>query len=356
MADEEAPRSPEAHTRVRPRTSSIRGFILENVSAHPGDIARVTASEFGVTRTAINRHVRKLVADGILEAEGATRARQYRLRKLESHVARIAVSPDLQEDRVWTTEVSGHLERAPQNVREICQYGFTEMLNNVIDHSGSEDAVISVEVTARDVDLTVRDFGIGIFRKIYTELALDDEEHAILELAKGKLTTDPDRHSGEGIFFTSRMFDSFSILSGRLYFGSERGDDWLLPDRKPTIGTIVFMRVALDSKETVKSVFDRFTTDFESYGFSRTHIPVRLVRHEGERLVSRSQAKRLLVRVDQFQEVILDFEEIEEVGQAFSDEIFRVFARQHPEVHLSAINVSGNVQRMIDRALSARKA
>ena len=55
---------------------------------------------------------------------------------------------------------------------------------------------------------------MGIFKKIQKALDLLDERHAILELAKGKLTTDPKHHTGEGIFFTSRMFDEFTILSG----------------------------------------------------------------------------------------------------------------------------------------------
>ena len=34
----------------------------------------------------------------------------------------------------------------------------------------------------------------------------------VWELPKsGKLTTDPDNHTGEGIFFTSRVFDEFEI-------------------------------------------------------------------------------------------------------------------------------------------------
>ena len=64
----------------------------------------------------------------------------------------------------------------------------------------------------------LHDNGVGIFKKIQTELRLLDERHAILELAKGKLTTDPKRHTGEGIFFSSRMFDQFDILSGGIFF------------------------------------------------------------------------------------------------------------------------------------------
>jgi hypothetical protein len=57
----------------------------------------------------------------------------------------------------------------------------------------------------------VRNDGICIFNKTAEDFNLDDERHAILELSKGKLTSDPSRHNGEGIFFTSRMFDDFAF-------------------------------------------------------------------------------------------------------------------------------------------------
>lgn len=46
-------------------------------------------------------------------------------------------------------------------------------------------------------------------------------------------------------------------------------------------------------------------------------------------LDSRSQAKRLLARVDKFKKVIFDFDDVEPIGQAFADEVFCVFAKQH---------------------------
>lgn len=70
-------------------------------------------------------------------------------------------------------------------------------------------------------------------------------------------------------------------------------------------------------------------------------------------LVSRSQAKRLLARVDRFKTVLLDFSGIESVGQAFADEIFRVFRKQHPEVAILPCNANEAVERMINRALGA---
>jgi hypothetical protein len=100
-------------------------------------------------------------------------------------------------------------------------------------------------------------------------------------------------------------------------------------------------------------VFDQYSDLENDYGFTRTHVPVSLARFGDDNLVSRSQAKRLLARFDRFKEVMLDFERVEMVGQAFADEIFRVFQLQHPDVHLSWLNASPQVERMIRRAIAA---
>jgi hypothetical protein len=68
----------------------------------------------------------------------------------------------------------------------------------------------------------ISDQGVAIFQKIRDDFALSDAREAILELSKGKLTSDSANHSGEGIFFTSRMVNSFTILSGDLCYLRER--------------------------------------------------------------------------------------------------------------------------------------
>jgi hypothetical protein len=69
-----------------------------------------------------------------------------------------------------------------------------------------------------------------------------------------------------------------------------------------------------------------------------------------DNLISRSQAKRLLERFDRFKIVVLDFSGVALIGQAFADEVFRVFKAKHPDVKLIPMNVSPGVQRMISRA------
>lgn len=339
------------------QTERIRRFILENVSKHPTDIVTKAVSEFGISRQAAHRHVKKLVSEGLLTASGRTRSRTYELKTLSEEHFGLRISPDMSEDRVWRGKVRPQLGDLPANVMDICHYGFTEMMNNVIEHSRGTNVLISVERNAIAIGMSVFDNGIGIFRKIKNELNFDDERHAILELSKGKLTTDPERHTGEGVFFTSRMFDLFNIQSGGLYFRhSETGRDWLLEMADTDVkGTDITMFIGNKSRRTTKSVFDKYTAGGDEYDFSRTHVPVALAQYGDDKLVSRSQAKRILTRFDRFKEVLLDFKNVKTIGQAFADEIFRVYKYEHPEVKLLWINENKEVREMILRAWTASK-
>ena len=169
-------------------------------------------------------------------------------------------------------------------------------------------------------------------------------------MAKGKFTTDPKNHSGEGIFFTSRMFDSFWILSGGVAFSHLWGDkeDWIHEPAAPHAGTHVFMKLHNHTSRTARKIFDQFTTD-EDYTFSKTVVPVALAKYGDDNLISRSQAKRLLARIELFRTVLFDFKGVPTIGQAFADEIFRVFANEHSNIELIPIHANSEVRRMIDR-------
>ena len=164
---------------------------------------------------AIFKRLRKQKALGI---HGTTRNRRYRLRPLAKFREVYHLNTPLEEDRIWRSDIRPVLGDLPENVLTIWQHGFTEIMNNAIEHSAGHKVQVSVEKTAIATHMMISDDGQGIFKKIQRELGLHDERDAVLELEKGKLTTDPGHHSGEGIFFTSRMFDDFSILSGTVSF------------------------------------------------------------------------------------------------------------------------------------------
>ena len=258
------------------------------------------------------------------------------------------IEPGLEEDQVWSVTVLPLLEGLPANSIDIWQYCVTEMVNNAIDHSAGSRLIVVVRRRPSNTRVRVFDDGVGIFTKIKAAFNLEDETQAILELSKGKLTTDPDRHSGQGIFFASRMLDEFSILSHGAYFSHEATQpaDWILPDDDPDSSTMVTMALDNNTDQTLKNVFDQYSSG-DNYDFSKTVVPLRLARFGEEKLISRSQAKRALARIERFKAVVFDFAGIEMIGQAFADEIFRVWARAHEDVECMVIDASPAVRKMI---------
>jgi len=326
--------------------NAIKSFVIEHVSTHQNDIVTVTMSHFGISKPTATKYVNQLVQENKIEKKGNGRYPQYSLVATEN-TFQYSLEDKLEEDIIWRKDVAPLLSNLPDNVRRASQYCFTEMVNNVIDHSNADSLYIKVDSDALSVQFFVMDDGIGIFKKIQKDLGLEDPKHAILELAKGKFTSDPERHSGEGIFFTSRICDHFAILSQNLYFKGHKEDDWLLEGQSGVNGTTVIMKISRNSPVSIADVFNEYSNPEMRPSFHKTRIPVKLMEYEGEALLSRSQAKRLINRFDRFIEVILDFQGVTEIGQAFSDEVFRVFRKAHPNVNIVPVNCSSGVKRMI---------
>lgn len=337
------------------RSAEIDDALLQAVAAHPRDLVGMVAAQLGLSGARISIQVRELVAEGYLRKVGTTRP-TYAIganRRFRQSYPRAGLA----EDILWPAQLSPLLRDLPRNILDIAHHGVTEMVNNAIDHSEATRVFVHMELREGMLSLTIADDGVGIFRKITRALDLPDERLALLELSKGKFTTDPRNHSGEGVFFTSRMFDSFEIVSGGLVFSHDEGHgkDVLFDfDDMPQTGTLVFMAIRTTSARTAKQVFDEYSSGPDDYTFAKTVVPVRLVQVGDENLISRSQAKRLLQRVDRFRHVVLDFGGVSAIGQAFADEIFRVFAQAHPEVELLPLHAVPEVQQMIRRAEVAR--
>lgn len=332
--------------------SQARRWVTREITTGNGShLSSRLAARFEVSRVTAANSLRKLVEEGWLESSGGTRP-AYRLGR-NREIAETIPIPGVDEHIVWEHRFRPWFE-LPRNVLGIAHHGFTEMVNNANDHSGGKFVTVMMRLLEGHLVVEVLDDGIGIFEKITQAMGLPDRRLAILELSKGKFTTDPANHSGEGIFFTSRMFDQFLVeANGLRYDHDVRGkQDWLLDIDRPVTGTVVHMAISADSRRTAREVFDEYTTG-DSFGFDKTVVPVRLARIGNENLVSRSQAKRLVARFEGFRTVLLDFSGVDEIGQAFADEIFRVFANAHPEVELVETHTHSDVEKMIIRARTA---
>jgi hypothetical protein len=324
----------------------LEAFLRTELGAHPRDLAQHAADELSLPLAEVESGIARLIALGVVAEREGARGREL----LWKPVFHRPVTPQLEENEVWRRYVAPSFADAPTNVQSLLHYSFTEMFNNVLVHSGAKNVVVVMRELPEALGIDIEDDGEGIFVKLQREKGLEDPRHVALELAKGKLTTDPSRHTGEGIFFTAKMCDAFLIWSGTTVCGHAYDREaWHVKSEEYRPGTTVRVLVRLDTKRTPESVFDEFAP-LDHERFTRTSFHVGLVQYPGEALVSRSQAKRLLARCDLFHEVTLDFQGIESIGPAFADEVFRVFPSQHPGLVILAVNANAAVLGMIERA------
>ena len=345
---------------AKSRPQKIRSFLLDRIPEHPKDIVSRAMQVFNVTRPTIHQHLNKLIRDKQVLKTGRTFGAAYYLVSAFDKKMKFKIEPGLAEHQVWNDYFRPTFTIFPKNILEICEYSFEEILNNAIDHSQGHAITITTRLKENHINIEISDDGIGIFRKIKTAFNLADERDSVLQLSKGKLTTDPENHTGEGIFFTSRVVDIFFIWSFELNYYRENleEEDWYLDNKeKPFHGTFVSMAINIDTTQTPAEVFKRFSTLEEEQiaRFDKTHFKVDLAKREEERYVSRSQAKKLLSGLEQFSEVVMDFKNVQTVGQGFVDQVFRVFRNKYPDIKITYINANENVKFMIERGLPTAK-
>jgi anti-sigma regulatory factor (Ser/Thr protein kinase) len=256
----------------------------------------------------------------------------------------------LSEDVVWRQVVKDlDLERQSPAGR-IVSYAFTEMLNNAIDHSGSQSVTITWWTSADQWTFEVRDYGVGVYPKLREGLHLANEFEAVQELSKGKRTTDKDRHTGEGIFFTSKAVDLFRLTSSGVRWTVDNlRHDTALGMVPASEGTSVVCQIDPQTDKSISDIFREFTRD---HAFIRTRPVVKLF-EIGTVFVSRSEARRLLDGLEaDFETVEVDFTGVSDVGQGFVDELLRVWPATHPGKTVVPTNMNDAVNFMIRRGLS----
>jgi len=84
-------------------------------------------------------------------------------------------------------------------------------------------------------------------------------------------------------------------------------------------------------------------------GSIKTTIQIKLVRR-GTFHISRSEARQMMAGLEKFRTIILYFDQVPVIGQAFADEIFRVFQGRHPEIVITPKNMNETVKFWVERA------
>ncbi len=315
----------------------------------------------GFSRAYINRFFRELRRDGKIVLLGKTNRAKYVLASSKTvkavkeriaHFRRTLINHNLSEDAVFDEikEETGIFSGLSKNVFDVLEYAFTEMLNNAIEHSRSKKIIVIVNKHNTEINFRIIDKGVGIFRNIREKRDLQNDLEAIQDLLKGKQTTAPAEHTGEGIFFTSKAGDKLIIKSSEkiLIFDNVLSDIFI-KDIKSVRGTDVEFVVSSKSKRGLSEIFREYSG--EAFEFATTKVVVDLYKMDTD-YISRSQARRILSGLDKFKTIILDFVSVLTIGQAFADEVFRVWQKRHPCIVIKYQNANANIDFMIRRALA----
>ena len=312
--------------------------------------------EDNISRQFVSRVINELVKQGKLAKSGSTRSASYALPEkaafLGNRVKKRILNNRIKEHEVFDDLIrqAVFLKGLKRNVLNSFAYAFSEMLNNAIEHSGSKNIEVEIEKRGNDLLFVINDFGVGVFKSIMRKNKLSSELEAIQDLLKGKTTTMPQSHSGEGIFFTSKVSNVFILESfGRRLRIDNIINDVFVEELKPSKkGTKVIFRISASSNKNIERFFRKYQTEPKTFAFDKTEVRIKL--HSLETIyISRSQARRVLAGLEKFKTVILNFDKVLTIGQGFADEIFRVFKSKHPQIEIKAINTNKSVAFMIAR-------
>ena len=323
------------------RKQTIILYILEKISSGEKAISKIVSETFGISTNTVHKYINELIEEGVITKQ--KRGEYALVASLETYTFS-RQNGELDSDTYpFDLCLEKKISHLPENINHIWVYALSEMVNNVIDHSSAEIMQIIVKQDYLTTSVIINDNGVGIFKKIKEHFSLPSLDEAICELFKGKLTTDEANHSGEGIFFTSKMMDYFLIMSsGKMFTSSKFENDSIIDTVDQSVGTCVCMSLSNFTLKTAKEIFDEYSNT--DGAFATTRIPLKNVFDSAP--VSRSQAKRICNRLDKFEEVILDFKDIPWMGQGFAHQLVVVFAKAHPDVSISTLNMNESVESM----------
>jgi anti-sigma regulatory factor (Ser/Thr protein kinase) len=324
-------------------------WITRAALDHPADLDQVLAQHFGCSLRTARQWLARLAAGGWLQRSGTSRRPHWRPGVLRQVTHRYTLD-GLQEDRPWTRDFAPAFDLRP-NVARLAQHAFMELLNNAVEHSGGRCVAVSMRQTALHLQLLVSDDGVGLFRRIEQAHGIDDAALAMLELAKGRLTSQPERHAGRGLFYAARLADMLDLHANQHGFRHAAADGWQPARAAADRGTAVFVGLALDTPRTLDEVLRSASTDGQGYGLERTRVPLRLLCPAGTALDSRAQARRVATRLDRFGHAELDFAGVDALGHSFADELFRVLPAQQTGWSAQVCNAAAPVTRMIDAVI-----
>ncbi len=330
-------------------SEQIKDFILENLTRHQKDIIKASIRKFGLSRQAILKHMHTLISEDRVVAYGKTRDRFYELKPLVNFAKTVDIKNSFFPDEILKKQILPNLNSVALNIYEICEFSIMALLSNALDHAQATKLHYKLYVSPNDVHFVLSDNGIGIFENLNNSLILEDIQVAAIEIAKGRITTDPQNHGGDELMTVIHLFDKVTIDSSGIcltYYNKK--NEWTVTRSSQQKGTRIHLEIKSNSRRTCQEIF-RQIFDREN---KLVRIPVNLVRSDGEQVNSRIQAQSLLHNIKDLTEIEFDFKNIELIGPAFADELVRKTKEKNQIANIKWTNSTKMVDVLMSRAIN----
>jgi len=347
---------------TKEKRNRIKRQLVEYINNDDTDYAKKLMTTYGMTITSVRRYITDLLVNHII-----SRSREkecgFELVWEEYEYTYDISSGTIEEHEIYQDILAPLITDYSNSAKLIWPYVFVEIMNNAIEHSGGDKVICKIRKSFLFTDVIIADNGLGIFQRIKDYVKQENNidistRDIILELHKGKLTIAKYFHSGEGIFFVSKMLDYFAICSdNQVFFHGDNEDNSLktylesYASKIDGYGSTVWMELSNFSERHMQDVFDEFSTENE--GFAKTCIPICDI-CPGGYPVARSLARRLTFRMEEFSEITLDFTNVPMIGQGFAHEVFVVFKNKYPDINIIVTNANSDVNKMIQHVKNTK--
>ena len=330
-------------------SGKIKQFILNNISIHQRDIIYTAINQFGISRQAVLKHMNALIDDNKVMAYGKTRDRRYKLKPQVNFNKTIPIDSKFNSYDFIQKNILLHLDSLSKNIYQICEYSIEALINNIVDHANASSLYTKLFLTYSDLHIIISDNGSGLFNNIKSKLNLNSIQLATLEIAKGEVTTDILRQSGDELNTVLSLFDQVRIdSSGLSLIYTSKNKKWDIGYSKQIQGTRIHLQINPNSNKTCEHIFKNIFRHPNQI----ICIPLNLLNEpEKNSLNSRSQVKNIFWNITFLEEIHFDFNQIELIGPAFADELVRQSRAINGQVIIKWINCCKTIDMLMNRAL-----
>ena len=158
------------------KKQAVLRYILEKISQQDPRITKTVSETMDINQNTVHSYISELIDQGVIRR---VKRGQYELVRKQYKFCLERSKGDLDSDLyAYQKYLAPIIQDEPKNVQGIWAYAFTEMINNVMDHSLASEVHIRIDRDPVNTSVIISDNGVGIFHKLQEHFGVPTAEEA----------------------------------------------------------------------------------------------------------------------------------------------------------------------------------